>query len=250
VTHVAADGWRRAAAVTTPLEVPPPELRYRRPGNVRTFAVEAWRSRGFVAALVERSLRARYKKSLLGPTWAICVPVSYVVVFSVFFHGIAKIATKGVPYPLFAYTALVPWSFFASGLVAGATSVVDNLTLVNKIAAPREVYPISALVTAAVDTTVAACVLPVLFAFAGRWPSPTVYWVPVLAAVEVTFTLGAVLVVAAVLPYLRDLRQVVPFATQLLVLATPVGYGLDSVPHRWRLALSLLNPLAPGRKRL
>src|SRR4051812_17538637 len=103
VTRLATNEERAQMSTTAG---PPPELRYRHPIRVRASARRAWRSRGFVAALVERNFRARYKKSLLGPLWALVVPLGYVLVFSVVFNGVTKVATGGVPYPLFSYVAL------------------------------------------------------------------------------------------------------------------------------------------------
>ena len=224
---------------------PPPELRFHRQIDIGRFLRDLWLARGLLRTLAERDLRARYKQALLGAAWAFIGPVGFVVVFSVFFNHVAKVPTHGVPYVLFSYTALVPWGFFASAVVAGSTAVINNLVLVNKVPCPREVFPLAAILTAFVDTLVAAAVLPVLFVAAGRAPRLATLWCPLILVVQLAVTVGVTLLLAGLLVYVRDLRHGLPLLMQLLLFATPVGYGLESVPHRLVNLYSLLNPMAP-----
>jgi ABC-2 type transport system permease protein/lipopolysaccharide transport system permease protein len=206
---------------------------------------ELWRSRELVRTLVERDLRVRYKRTVLGFGWAVLTPVVFMLVFTLFFQRAGHFATGGVPYALFVYTVLVPWTFFAQSLTLGSASIIGNLSLLNKVYCPREVFPIAAMLTAAFDTAIATLVLLVLFPIYDYPPSVATVWVPLLIAVEVAFTLGFTLFVASVLIYLRDLRYIVPIAIQILLFASPVVYALTVIPAGLRPAYAVINPLGP-----
>ncbi len=224
---------------------PPPELRYRRKMRFGVFLRSAWRSRSLVRALAERELRARYKQAFLGFAWAFIGPLGYVIAFTLFFNRVADIETQGVPYVLFSYVALIPWGFFSATLTAGALAPMTNLVLLNKVACPREVFTIAAITTAAVDAAIVALALPVLFVATGFMPAITSLWVPLVLLVQLMFGLGLALLLGAVLMYVRDVRHGLPIVTQVLLFATPVAYGFDQVPERWRGLYSLLNPMGP-----
>ncbi len=227
------------------LAEPPPELRFKRRLRARTAVAELWRSRELVRTLVERELRARYKQTILGFSWAILIPVVYMLVFTLFFRRVADVDTEGVPYALFTYVGLLPWTFFSSSVSLGGTSILSNLSLLNKVYCPREVFPLASTGVAAVDTTIATSVLAVLFVVNTFMPAATIVWVPVLLAVQLAFTLGVVLLLSSLIVYLRDVRHLLPIALQIGLFATPVAYGLDSIPAGFRPAYALLNPLAP-----
>jgi lipopolysaccharide transport system permease protein len=217
-----------------------------RPGlRFRASIAAAWRDRGVAIALAERSIKARYKRSLIGFAWVLLTPIAYMLVFTVLFDRVVKVDTHGVPYGLFSYSGLVPWSLFSAAVSSGSQSIVNNLSLVNRLAVSRQVYPLSTVLVAVFDAAVTLVVFPVLFLIAGRAPSSTVWWVVVIAPMHLLFTVAAVLIVAAVLPYLRDLRQVIPLLMQLLMLVTPVAYGLWAIPSQWHLPISIANPMAP-----
>lgn len=228
-----------------PGDRPPEGLRYRRRLGVRRATRRVWDARGMVGALAQRSLRSRYKRSLLGWGWVLLAPLGYLLVFTVLFNRVAKVDTGGVPYPLFVYSALVPWQFFSSAVSSGSQSILGNLALVNKLRAPADIYPLATTSVAAVDTGVAALVLPVLFVVDGRWPTSTVLLLPIVIVVHLVVTAGPVLLLAGLVPYVRDLRPLVPFALQLGILITPIAYSLDSVAPQWQLPMSVLNPMAP-----
>lgn len=231
--------------MTDTLLAPPPELRYRRRLTFGVFLRSAWRSRGLVRALAERELRARYKQALLGFAWAFIGPLGYVVAFTLFFNRVADIETQGVPYVLFSYVALIPWGFFSATLSSGALAPMTNLVLLNKVACPREVFTVAAITTAAVDAAITSIALPVLFLATGFVPAITSLWVPLVVVVQLMFGLGLALLLGAVLMYVRDVRYGLPILTQVLLFATPVAYGFDQVPERWRAVYSLLNPMGP-----
>jgi ABC-type polysaccharide/polyol phosphate export permease len=231
-------------AITLPAE-PPAELRFQRRVHIRTAIAELWRSRELVRTLVERELRARYKQTILGFSWAIVIPVVYMLVFTLFFRRIADIGTEGVPYALFTYVGLLPWTFFSNAVSLGGLSIVANLSLLNKVYCPREVFPLASTGVAAVDTTIATSVLVVLFAINTFMPTGTIVWVPVLFAVQLAFTLGVVLLLSSLIVYVRDLRHLLGIGLQVGLFATPVAYGLNEIPSGFRPIYCLLNPLAP-----
>jgi ABC-2 type transport system permease protein/lipopolysaccharide transport system permease protein len=206
---------------------------------------ELWHSRDLVVVLTERELRARYKQTRVGFAWALVTPFMMMVVFTLFFKRVANVETQGVPYPLFSYLGLLPWTFFSGAFSKGAVSIVQNLTLLNKVYCPREVFPLSSVTVAGFDTAIAVSILGILFVVYRFMPQPQSVWVPVLMAVQLAFTVGVTLFVSAVVVYLRDVRQVLPMILQFGLFATPVGYGLDVIPTSWWPLYSFLNPLAP-----
>lgn len=233
------------ALAVEPPAAPPPELLFHRRVGFRAGVAEVWRSRELVRTLAEREIRARYKQALLGFSWAVITPLVLMVVFTLFVRRVADVDTGGVPYPLFTYLGLLPWTFFSSSLSSGGQSLVTNSTLLNKIYCPREVFPLASIIVAGIDTTISTAILGVLFAILTFAPKITSLWVPVLLVVQVAFTLGITLIVSGTLVYLRDLRQALPLLLQFGLFATPVAWGIDVVPESWRLAYSVVNPLAP-----
>ncbi|HEX8803963.1 MAG TPA: ABC transporter permease [Acidimicrobiales bacterium] len=228
------------------LESPPPELVFRR--LVRPWAMlrELWGARELVVALTERELRARYKQTKLGFVWSVLTPILLMVVFSVFFQRAANVDTRGVPYPLYTYIALLPWTLFSDSVAKGSVSITGNLSLVNKVYCPREVFPLSSIAVALFDTLIATVILGFLFLGYGFAPQGGIVWLPVLLAIQLAFTVGAATVLSAVVVYFRDLRQVTPMALQLALFATPVAYGLDDVvPESLQPLYSAINPLVP-----
>jgi ABC-2 type transport system permease protein/lipopolysaccharide transport system permease protein len=224
---------------------PPKELLFRRRIHPVDSVRELWRARELLWTLAERDLRVRYKQAYLGAAWAIVMPVLTMIVFTFVFHRIANVDTQGVPYPLFAYVALVPWGFFSSSISSGGSSLVSNNSLLNKVYCPREVFPLYTMVVAFVDMLVSGAVLLVLFVVFTFAPKPTTVWVPLLFTVQLAFTIGVALVVSSTLVYLRDLRQVVGIFLQLGLFATPIGYSMSFIPEQYRVLYSFLNPLAP-----
>ena len=229
---------------------PRPEIWFRRRVGLRTALRELWRFRELVVTLTERDLRARYKQAFLGFAWAVVTPLMLMAVFTLLFtkFKVAKIDAEGVPYPLFAYLGLLPWTFFSTSVGSGGMSLVSNLSIVNKVYCPREVFPISALLVAAVDTFISVLVLCVLFAVYGFAPHPEgFYYLPPLLLVLLIFTLGITLATSALLVYLRDLRHALPLLLQLGLFVTPVAYGMDVIAGtpQAQVIYSALNPLAP-----
>ena len=233
------------ANVTSTVEEPPKELRFRRRVGFRSAFRELWRSRELVRTLAERDIRARYKQAYLGVAWAFLAPLAMMVVFSLFLQRVAKFETHGVPYPLFTYVGLLPWTFFSSSVSNGGTSLTINQNLLNKVYCPREAFPLASMAVAGFDMVVASTVLVVLFVIEQFMPYPEAIWVPVLLLVLVVYTAAVTLITAALLVYFRDLRQVLPILLQVALFATPVAYGMNLIPVQYQLIYSIANPLAP-----
>jgi ABC-type polysaccharide/polyol phosphate export permease len=173
--------------------------------------------------------------------------VLMMIVFTIVFTRFQRIDTGGAPYVLFSYLGVLPWTFFSNSLSGGGQSIVSNMSLVNKVSCPREVFPLGTIAVAAIDTLIAAAVLLVLFAVTGVAPKPETLWAPVLLLVLLVYTVGLTLIVSSVLVYLRDLRHVLPLLLQLGLFLTPVAYGMNVIVHtRSKLIVySFLNPVAP-----
>ncbi len=227
------------------LDGPPPELRFRRRIRLAPAMRELWQARELVRSLVERELRAQYKQAVLGFAWAIITPVALMLVFSLFISRVTNIDTGGVPYVLFTYLGLLPWTFFSGSLMRGGLSLLTNSSLLNKVYCPRESFPLAGVISAGIDTMLAALVLGVLFVLTGFAPKATSVFIPLLLLVQVAFTLGLTLLVSAVVVYFRDLRHALPLILQFGILATPVAYGFDAIPPSFRTLYAVLNPLGP-----
>jgi ABC-2 type transport system permease protein/lipopolysaccharide transport system permease protein len=226
-------------------EAPPAELRFRRRIRVGSSLRELWLSRELIRSLAERDLRARYNQAFLGFAWAILTPVALMVVFTIFFQGVAKIDTGGVPYALFAYVGLVPWTFFSTSVSQGGQSLLTNTNVLTKVYCPREVFPLASVMVAAVDAVIALTALLVLFAIYTFAPAATTVWVPLLVLIQLAFTLGFVLIISTVVIFLRDLKHVLPILLQLGIFATPVAYPMSKIPADVQVLYSIINPLAP-----
>ena len=233
-----------AAAPGRPRE-PRPGTWFRRRIDIRSSLREIWGARELVRSLAERDLRARYKQAFLGVAWAVVTPLVLMAVFTVVFDRVTKVDTQGVPYPLFAYVGLVPWTFFSSSVSTAGVSLVANTSLLNKIYCPREVFPLAAVIVAGVDTALSLFALVPLFVITGHGPTAQSVWVPLLFAIQLCFTLGVTLAVSSILVYLRDLRHALPIILQFGLFATPVAYGIGTIAESSRILFAAVNPLAP-----
>ncbi len=232
-------------AVVEPPESPSSDQIFRRRVSVRSAVAEVWSARELVRTLAEREIRARYKQALLGFSWAVITPFVLMVVFTVFVRRVADVDTGNVPYPLYAYLGLLPWTFFSTSLSAGGQSLVTNSSLLNKIYCPREVFPLASVIVAGIDTIVSTAILGVLFVVFTFAPKLTSLWVPLLLLIQIGFTIAVTLIISGVLVYLRDLRQALPLFLQFGLFATPVAWGIDVVPAVLQVPYSIVNPLAP-----
>ncbi len=213
-------------------------------GWVRLNFRELWDYRELLYFLIWRDIKVRYKQTILGAAWAIIQPFSSMVVFSIFFGRLAKIPSDGLPYPIFAYCALLPWNLFAYALAGGGTSVVASQNLITKVYFPRLVIPLSRVLAGLVDFAIAFLVLLGLMAYYGIWPTPAA---TVTLPLFLVFALATALAVGLWLSVLnvmyRDVRYTIPFLVQFWLFATPVVYPASLVPEPWR-AVYGLNPMA------
>jgi ABC-type polysaccharide/polyol phosphate export permease len=227
-----------------PPESPPPGLRYRRRYRIWALVRAVWAARTLILTLAEREIRVRYKQAVLGIAWAVVTPLVLMVAFTLFFSRAARIGTGPVPYPLFAYIGLIPWTFFSTSVAQGGISLIVNVPLLNKVYCPREVFPMASVAVAGIDTLISTTVLGMLFVWFGFAPRSTSVWVPLILAIQVAFTLGVTLLVSVVVVYLRDLRHALPLILQLGLFVTPVAFPLEIVPSSYRVAYVVLDPLA------
>jgi len=223
---------------------PPPELLYRHRLNVRRDLLDLWRNRALVRTLAERDIRASYKQSFFGFGWAIVTPLLTVLVFTIFFKRIGKINTGDIPYPLFAYVGLLPWSFFTSSVSSGSGSLIFNSTILNKVYCPREVFPVASILVQAVDTILASAVLGLLFIYYGTAPKPTTVWVPLYVLIQLALTVGLTLAFSTAIVYVRDLKQVQGGILQMGLFLTPVAWPMSAIPAKYQPAYCAINPLA------
>lgn len=219
----------------------PPWSDERKPGALAIL----WQRRELIASLTLRDIRSRYKQSVLGVAWALLQPLAMMVVYTVVFSHIARIPTGGIPYPVFTYIALLPWTFFATGLITGTECLVSNFNLITKIYFPREVFPIAAILGKTVDLGLGLLVLAPLLVVYREHVHLT--WrlalVPPLLLIQVGLLLGLTFMLSSWNLFYRDIRHAVPLLTQMWFFMTPIVYGLDMVPRHY-LPIYMLNPMA------
>lgn len=204
---------------------------------------ELWEYRELLYFLAWRDFNVRYKQTVLGIAWALIQPLLAMVVFTVFFGKLARMPSGGVPYPIFSYAALVPWTFFANALSQCANSMLRDAGLVSKVYFPRLVVPLASVLAGVVDFGLAFAVLLGMMAFYGFVPTAGILWVPLLALLALGSALGVGLWLSALSVQYRDVRYVVPFLVQMWFFATPVVYPTTLVPGAWRVLFGL-NPMA------
>lgn len=204
---------------------------------------QVWEARELVGFLTWRDISVRYKQTALGAGWAVLQPFLIMVVFSVFFGRLAGIPSDGVPYPIFAFCALLPWQFFAYSLNQGGTSLVKNQALVTKAYFPRLALPISAVLAGFVDLFVASFVLGGMMLFYGIAPDLNIFVLPLFVALALVTALGFSLWLSALAVEFRDVQYTVPFLVQFGLFVTPIAFPLSIVPESWRWLLGL-NPMA------
>jgi lipopolysaccharide transport system permease protein len=203
---------------------------------------ELWQYRELLYFLIWRDVKVRYKQTALGIAWAVVQPLLTMVIFSLFFGRLAKVPSDGVPYPLFAYCALVPWGFFANGLNMGSNSLVESANLIRKVYLPRLAIPIATVLSGGVDFVVSFLLLVGMMAYYGRMPGIAAAWLPLLLLLGLVTALGVSLWLSALNVQYRDVRYTIPFLTQIWMFATPIAYPSSLVPEAWR-ALYGLNPM-------
>jgi homopolymeric O-antigen transport system permease protein len=223
--------------VPSPVRIEPPrgwlELRLR----------EVWHYRELLYFFVWRDVKIRYKQTAIGVLWVILQPLLTMGVFTLFFGRLAKLPSQGLPYPIFYFAALVPWTYFSSALQGATNVVVENQRVITKVYFPRLVLPFSAVLSGLVDFAIGFAVLAILTLAYGIRPTLAALWLPVLLLLAILTALGVGLWMSALNALYRDVRYVMPFVVQFWMFASPVAYPSALVPERWRWLYGL-NPMA------
>src|ERR1700680_2525084 len=204
---------------------------------------ELWAYRELLYFFVWRDIKVRYKQTVIGAAWAILQPVLTMIVFSLFFGKLAKIPSGGLPYPIFYYCALLPWTYFSTAMQGATNIVVDNQRVITKIYFPRVVLPIASVLSGLLDFAISFGVFLVMMAYYRIVPTAAVIWLPAFLVLAVLTALGVGLWLSALNALYRDIRYVLPFLVQFWMFGSPVAYPSSLVPERWRWLYGL-NPMA------
>jgi lipopolysaccharide transport system permease protein len=203
---------------------------------------ELWRFRDVAVQIARRDVKVRYRQTVLGATWAVLQPVATMIVFSLFFGRLAHLSSEGVPYPLYSLAALVPWTYFSTALLLGSDSLVINGPLVAKVYFPRIFIPAGVIAAGLVDLSIAIVILFVIVLGWGTALSATVLVLPLFVVIMVAAALGVTAALSADNVRYRDVRYLVPFATQLWLFATPIAYSITLLHSPW-LTIAAINPM-------
>jgi lipopolysaccharide transport system permease protein len=235
MSTTAATSWQRATLATETTIAPPNswhDLDFR----------ELWDFRELLYFFVWRDLKVRYKQTAIGAAWAILQPLLTMVVFSLFFGALAHIPSNGLPYPIFYYSALLPWMYFAGALQNATSTMVDHQRVITKVYFPRLLLPMSAVVSGLVDLAIGFVVFLGMMLYYGIKPGRAILLLPFFLLLAVLTSLGVGLWLSALNAIYRDVRYVLPFLIQFWMFASPVAYPSTLVPARWRWLYSL-NPM-------
>jgi lipopolysaccharide transport system permease protein len=202
-----------------------------------------WTNRELLYFLIWRDLKVRYSQTALGAAWAVLQPLSMMLIFTVVFSRLAALRSSPVPYPLFAYAALLPWTFFSTATTHAAHSLVGSSHILTKVYFPRILIPLAAVLSCLVDLLLGLTILAPLMAFYRAAPGWHLLWLPAALALAIVVALGAGVWLAAVNVKYRDVRFALPFLMQLWLFGSPVFYSMDQLPARWQWAAAL-NPVA------
>lgn len=221
----------------------PPVTRLERGSGLASLNLrEVWRYRELLGFLTWRDIAVRYKQTALGASWAIIQPFFTMVVFSLFFGRLARIPGDGVPYPIFSFAGLVPWTFFANGLAQSSNSLVGSANLIQKVYFPRLLIPAASILGGLLDFVIALVVLFCMMAYYGIVPTVHALWLPALLLLALVTSLGVGLWLSALNVRFRDVRYVVPFITQFWMFATPIAYPSSLLEEPWRTVYGI-NPM-------
>jgi lipopolysaccharide transport system permease protein len=204
---------------------------------------ELWSYRELLYFFVWRDIKIRYKQTAIGAAWAVLQPFLTMLVFSLFFGRLAHIPSDGLAYPIFYYSALLPWMYFAAALQNSTNTIVENQRLITKVYFPRLALPLSAVLSGLVDFGVSFVMFLVLMVYYGIRPGAAVLWLPVFLLLAILTAFGVGLWLSALNAIYRDVRYVLPFLVQFWMFASPVVYASSLVPAKWRWLYGL-NPMA------
>jgi lipopolysaccharide transport system permease protein len=185
----------------------------------------------------------RYKQTFLGAAWAIFQPFISMVVFTIFFCVLVKVPSDNIPYPIFVYAGLLPWTLFSNGLSRGSMCLLNESNMISKIYFPRLIIPISSFGSGIVDFLISSVIMIVMMYYYGIAPTPSILIFPFLILVTLIAALGISVILAALTVTYRDVKYIAPFLIQIWMYATPVIYPVSIIPEKWRWVLSL-NPMS------
>ncbi len=203
---------------------------------------EIWQARELAWFMATRDIRGRYRQMALGPVWIVLKPLINMVIFSAIFGGLAKLPSEGVPYPIFTYTALLPWTFFATATDTATGSLVSRLNIISKVYFPRLLIPISAVLSGLIDLFFSFLVLTGMLLAYGFRPSLSWLALPLYVLLAAATALAVGLWGATIAVRFRDTKYAITYGLQVWMYASPVAYTADLIPERWQL-LYQLNPL-------
>jgi lipopolysaccharide transport system permease protein len=204
---------------------------------------ELWQYRELLYFLTWRDVKVRYKQTALGAAWAVIQPFCTMLVFSIFFGRLAGVPSDGVPYPIFSFAALVPWTFFANALAQSADSLVGSASLVRKVYFPRLAIPVASVMGGVVDFVIAFAILLLMMVWYGIAPTSHIVWLPAFLLLAFVTALGVGLWLSALNVQFRDVRYVVPFVVQFWLFVTPIAYPSSLLSEPWKTVYGL-NPMA------
>jgi lipopolysaccharide transport system permease protein len=235
----------RAAAISESSALAkPPVMRITPPSDWWALPLgELWNYRELLYFFVWRDIKIRYKQTAIGAAWAVLQPFLTMLIFSLFFGRLAHIPSQGLPYPIFYYSALLPWMYFASALQGATNTIVENQRLVTKVYFPRLALPLSAVLSALVDFGISFLMFIAMMIYYRIHPSAAAVWLPFFLLLAVLTALGVGLWLSALNAIYRDVRYVLPFLVQFWMFASPVAYPSSLVPEKWRWLYGL-NPMA------
>lgn len=203
---------------------------------------DLWIYRELIYFMTWRDLKVRYKQTLLGASWAVLQPFLTMIVFTIFFGNLAKVPSDGVPYPIFSYTALLPWELFSKALHDASRSLVNNRQMITKIYFPRVILPLASTLAGLVDFVIAFLVLLGMMVYYKMMPTSNIWMLPLFLLLALVTALGVSLWFSALNVLYRDIGYVIPFLTQFWMFVTPIVYPASMVPEKWRM-LYALNPM-------
>lgn len=204
---------------------------------------DLWHYRELIYFLTWRDLKVRYKQSVLGVLWALLKPFMNMVVFTIFFGQLAKVPSDGIPYPIFSYTGLLPWGFFAAALEVSARSMLQSGGMVSKIYFPRIIVPLSSVFANLVDFLIAFTILIGMMIYYQITPTINTLWLPVFILLAMITAIGVGLWFSALLVMYRDVNYLLPFITEIWKFISPVVYSATMIPEKWQWLYSI-NPMA------
>lgn len=204
---------------------------------------DLWTYRELIFFMVWRDIKVRYKQTLLGAAWAVIQPVLTMLIFNFVFGTVAKVPTEGIPYPIFSYTALLPWGLFATALNNASRSLTANQNMITKIYFPRLVLPLASVLGGLVDFGIAFLILIALMIYYHITPTAAVWSLPLFMVLVLITALGVALWLSAINVQYRDVNYVLPFLTQFWLFLTPVAYSAKVISAKWQMVYSL-NPMA------